>query len=202
MSFRRIALLPSVLALATWVPAAASAQAFGIGPRLSFVHPEAGPATTPAARLFGGTLRMASSKHVVLEGALDYKAEFSEDGKTRIRQTPFQASLLLFPVRKAFSPYLLGGMGIYTEHTDTLGPAGVVLETQSTRKTGWHLGGGAEVFLLRHAAFFADYRFRFVKFGEPDPGAEPINLPAIPGLERLKLSHRGSMWTTGMAFYF
>jgi len=200
MRFPRLVLVVGVLAASlVGVPSSGWAQSFGIGPRLSFVRGGApGPATAPT-RFAGGTIRLASSRHVALEAALDYRSEFSADGKTRVRQTPFQASMLLFPVRGVFSPYLLGGMGIYSEYTDTLGPAGTVLETTMTRTTGLHLGGGAELFLLRHAAMFVDYRFRFVKFGVPDQDSQPIN---IPGLENLKLSHRGSMWTAGMAFYF
>ena len=197
MSTRIICLSMCVVATLAWAPAHASAQSVGLGPRFSFVRGDL-PSGTPATRLFGGTLRIRSSKRVVLEAALDYQSQFSEDKTTRIRQTPFQASLLLFPVRSTFSPYLLGGIGVYSEMTDTLGPAGVVQETTLQRKTGWHLGAGAELFVARHAALFADYRFRFVKFGTPDPDSEPIN---IPGLDS-KLSHRGSMWTGGMAFYF
>ena len=66
-----------------------------------------------------------------------------------------------------FSPYLLGGIGLYTRHIDTLGPAGTVMDTVKERKTGWHAGVGAEVFLVRQAAVFVDYRWRFVRFGAP-----------------------------------
>ena len=52
---------------------------------------------------------------------------------------------------------------------------------------------------MRQAAIFADYRFRFVEFGAPEGGEEPINIPL---LDSVNLSHRGSMWTGGMAFYF
>jgi hypothetical protein len=197
---RRVLLAAGILSIGLLMAASpAAGQSFGIGPRLSFVHPNVSTNPTPATRFSGGTLRIASSKHIVLETALDYRREFSEDGLTRVRQTPFQGSILLFPVRGVFSPYLLGGMGIYSEYTDKLGPAGTVLSSTMTRKTGIHLGGGAELFLLRHAALFADYRFRFVKFGQPEEDSEPIN---VPGLKNLELSHRGSMWTAGMAFYF
>lgn len=184
------------LLVGTAVPAAG--QAVAIGPRLSFVHSEVG-ATGPATRLLGGTVRLRTSPHLALEGALDFRSDYALDRASRVRQTPLQASLLLFPVRAALSPYLLAGMGIYSEYTDTLGPTGSVLETTMTRKTGSHFGFGAELFLARHAAFFLDYRYRFVTFGTADPDSEPIDLP---GLRRLKLSHRGTMWTSGMAFYF
>jgi len=200
MRVRRVLAAAGILSMGlAALPSLAAAQSFGIGPRLSFVHPNPSTSPTPATRFAGGTLRIASSKHIVLETALDYHAEFSEDRLTRVRQTPFQGSLLLFPIRGVFSPYLLGGMGIYSEYTDKLGPAGTVLSSTMTRKSGIHLGGGAELFLLRHAALFADYRFRFVKFGEPEEDSEPIN---VPGLKNLELSHRGSMWTAGMALYF
>ena len=56
-----------------------------------------------------------------------------------------------------------------------------------------------EIRVARHTALFGDYRLRFVKFGDAASGGEPVN---IPGLDKLKLSHQGSMWTGGVAFYF
>lgn len=197
MPIRRVCILILAVAVLTAAPAVASAQSFGLGGRISFV--KSGVADVSATRFPGGFLRISSSKHVVLEGALDYRSTLSADKHTQLRQAPFQASLLLFPVRHTLSPYVLGGIGIYSEFTDTLADDGSIIETTRARKTGWHLGGGGELFFGRHAAFFADYRFLFVKFGIPDSDADPIN---IPGLGGLKLSHRGSMWTSGMTFYF
>lgn len=197
MLIRRVCILTLVLAGLTVAPAIATAQSFGVGGRLSFVKSDV--PNVPATRFPGGFLRISSSKHIVLEGALDYRSTLSDDKHTQLRQVPFQASLLLFPVRRTLAPYLLGGIGIYSEFTDSLADDGSIVSTTQARKTGWHLGGGAELFFGRHAAFFADYRFLFVKFGLPDSDADPIN---IPGLDGLKLSHRGSMWTSGMTFYF
>jgi Outer membrane protein beta-barrel domain len=196
----RIALATFALACLFALPQAASAQAIGFGPRFSFVRGDI-PTATPSTRFMGATLRMRSSRHMVLEIALDYRSEFNEDHTIRRRETPLQGSLLIFPVRAVWSPYLLGGMGIYSQVTDTLGGLGGGIEaTTVERKTGWHIGLGAELYVSRRAAFFADYRFRFVQLGAtPDAGAEPINLP---GLSSLKLTHHGSMWTSGMAFYF
>jgi hypothetical protein len=187
-----------VFAGLTALPAQVAAQAFGVGPRLSFVHSEVG-SSDPATRLVGGTVRLQTSRHVALEGALDYRSNYSVDRTARVRQSPLQVSVLLFPVRPTLAPYLLAGFGLYTEHTDTLTPDGVVLDSTMTRQTGSHIGFGAELLLTRHAAFFLDYRYRFVTLGTPAADAEPINLP---GLRSLKLSHRGTMWTSGLAFYF
>ncbi len=178
------------------VPVVASAQSIGIGPRLSFVRGDVASGT-PSTRLFGGTVRMRTSPHMALELAVDHRSITDLDAATRVRETPIQGSLLMFLGRGTLSPYLLGGFGVYTHMTDTLNEDGLPIETTTERKTGWHLGAGAELFISRRAALFADYRFRFVKFGEPDPDSEPIG---VPGLGRL--SHRGSMWTGGLAFYF
>ncbi len=202
--FTRTIVFPVALFALVALPPAASAQSVGLGPRFSFVRGHL-PSNTPPARLIGGTLRMGGAKHTALEITLDYRSTTNEDGTTRIRETPIQGSLMLFPVRRMFSPYLLGGGGIYTRNTDTLSPKGLTLSTVQERKLGWHLGMGAEFFVSRHAALFADYRFRFVKFGDPDTASDPINIPGsgtIPGLDRLKLSHQGSMWAGGIAFYF
>ena len=188
----------AVLAIVALLPASAHAQSFGIGPRMSFVRGELSTAT-PSTRFFGGTMRLSSSRRVALELALDYRTETLEGGR-RLREVPFQVSMLIFPVRRAFSPYLLGGFGIYSQMTDDLDTIGNVVSTTKARETGWHLGVGAELFVSRQAAFFADYRFRYVKFGaEPEPEDDPIDIPGLGGLD---LTHRGSMWTSGMAFYF
>jgi hypothetical protein len=203
MSLRTLArfLALSLLASASLaaLPSTASAQTFGIGPRLSFVRGDLAD-DIPATRFTGGFLRLHSSPHVAIEAALDFRAETSEDETTRLRQTPFQGSLLLYIVNSTLSPYLLGGIGIYTELHDTLGPDGTVLSTVSDRETGWHFGFGAELKFARHVSGYADYRYRFVRFGDPDDeGNEAIGLP---GLKNLGITHRGSMWTAGLAFYF
>lgn len=190
-------------AIVMFLPAAASAQVFGIGPRLSFVHSGlGGDAPTPSTRFVGGTIRLRTSPRVVLEGALDYRGETNEDGTQRLRERPMQGSLLLFPVRKTFAPYMLGGLGLYPQSLDTIDKnTGRVLTTTTVKKTGWHLGLGAEVTLARHAAMFLDYRFRFVSFKNDNVDFEP-GQEGIPGLGTFKLAHNGSMWTSGVAFYF
>lgn len=179
--------------------APAFAQSVGIGPRMSLIRGDLLTAT-PSQRMFGGSLRMRSSSHVMIELALDRRVRTAPDGSTQIRETPIQGSLLLFPVRAAFSPYVLGGFGIYTEATDTLLLDGNVDHSTIERKTGWHLGLGAEMRIARRVSLFADYRFRFVQWGaDPTPTTEPVPGSSSLGL---KLTHQGSMWTGGMAFYF
>jgi hypothetical protein len=52
---------------------------------------------------------------------------------------------------------------------------------------------------------FADYRYTFIHFGDPQANTAPGAVP-IPGTssvqQRLKLSHQGSMWTTGVTLSF
>ena len=181
----------------------AAAQGFGIGPRLSFVRGNQ-LLGEPSSRLIGGAMRMGS-KHVALELSLDYRSIRELGSPVRIREMPMQGSILIFPVRSIFAPYLLGGAGIYNRMVDELDTQGEVLTTTTERKFGVHLGLGAEIFFTRHAAVFADYRYRFVRFGTLEAADQPINIPGsslIPGLDKVKVSHQGSMWTTGLAFYF
>ncbi len=191
----RVALL--LLAAVTLVPAVVAAQGIGIGPRLSFVRGDV-PSEASSTRFFGGIVRMRSSKRVVLEAAADYRTERSEDGLSRVKERPLQGSLLLFPSRSTLAPYVLVGYGLYSRTTETLDLTGVPATTVSERKTGAHIGFGAELFLGRHAAFVLDYRYRFVRFGSPEDDETSVNLPGLGS----RLSHRGSMWTSGMAFYF
>lgn len=198
MRFRPV--LPLVVvALLAGLPATASAQAFGIGPRLSFVRGDL-PSGTPSTRFWGGIVRMQLSKRMVLEGAADYRSETAEDGLTRVKERPLQGSLLLFPVRSTLSPYVVGGYGVYNRSVEVIDETALLVPAVavSERKTGLHLGFGAELMLGRRAAFIVDYRYRFVRFGSAESGEEAVNLPLLKD----RLSHRGSMWTSGIAFYF
>lgn len=199
MSSRNLSLVLPLLAVALLiiVPVPAAGQALGLGPRLSFVRGDV-PAGAESTRFIGGIVRMQTSRRVVLEGAIDYRGESSDDGLTRVRERPLQGSLLVFPVRAAFSPYVLAGYGLYTRTVEHLDVAGAVSESVTERRTGAHMGFGAELFLGRHAAVILDYRYRFVRFGAAEPGEESIGLPGLGG----RLSHRGSMWTSGVAVYF
>jgi hypothetical protein len=173
------------------------AQALGLGPQLSFVNADT-LSSTPASSSLGGILRFKASARLTTEFSLDYHA--TTDGSVRTRDMPFQASLLIYPLRTRLAPYLVAGYGIYTEATDTLNLSGQPTNTVVTRRTGWHAGVGGDLHLGRHATIYLDYRYRFVQFGTPPAASEPIDLP-IPGLSG-KLSHQGSMWTSGMAFFF
>lgn len=199
MFYRHVRLGIFFLAGLIVAPIGADAQGFGLGPRVSFVRGDLS-SDTPSTRFFGGIVRMRSSKRVVLELAADYRTERAEDGLTRVKERPLQGSMLLFPVRSTFAPYVLAGYGLYNRTVETLDESGLSIPTQSIseRRTGAHMGFGAELFLGRRAAFVLDYRYRFVRFGAAEPGEEPVNLPVL----RDRLSHRGSMWTSGLAFYF
>ena len=190
-----------LLGLGMLMPAPARAQGgFGLGGRMSWVRGDL-PSGSSSSRFLGATMRISASKRVALEVAIDRRTEHTVDGLARLREVPIQGSLLLYPVRATFAPYLLGGFGWYRRTAEQLDASGTVTSSFSTRESGAHFGLGAEVFVGRHASIFGDYRFRFVSFGEEE-GAEAINLPFVPGLSKLNLSHRGSMWTTGMAIYF
>ena len=188
-------ILPAVATVLIGLAPASAAAQVGLGPRLTFVRGDFVSAT-PDSSFLGGTIRTMASAHTSFEFALDYRSQISTDGTQRLREEPFQASLLIYPTRRRLSPYVLGGYGIYTELTDALSPNGLVLATATTRRGGWHLGVGAEFFLTRHASLYLDYRFRFVQFGSSDGSNQPVNLPGV------KLTHQGSMWASGMAFYF
>ena len=190
-------LLTAALAAVIACAAPAAAQSVGIGPRMSFVRGHV-PSGTPSTSLFGGSLRFVQ-KHTAIELSMDMKTVYSPDRTLRTRETPIQMSLLLYPVRAAVAPYLLGGFGIYRQTLDSVDPSGEVIAGVKTQKTGIHLGGGLEILFSRHVGIYGDYRFRFVQFGTPDPDAEPID---IPGLSSVNLSHKGSMWTGGISFYF
>lgn len=198
------------------VPGVASAQMLGVGPRFSMVRGDIAT-NTPSTRFYGGTLRLNTSKNVGLEGSLDFRTTWDTTRTQRLRETPLQGSLLIYPIRSILSPYALGGMGIYTRTYEVLGPGGVIAQAAQERKTGMHLGFGGELRVAKHAVAYVDYRYRFVKFGDGSTStttgtsgtastqsslAMNALLNTVPGLSLLKFSHQGSMWTGGVAFVF
>ena len=209
MYIRRSAAAFAVLSALAFLPAAASAQALAVGPRMSFVRPD--PALgTASDRYTGGALRLKTSPRTAIELAMDWRSTTSEDATVRIRDYPVQASLMLYPVRAAIAPYLLGGVGWYSQRMEALsGPVDPVVLSQSTvRRMGYHGGFGGDLKLGARASLFADYRYTFIRFGEDDGpgtdnGAGAFGIPGAGSLmDHLRLSHEGSMWTGGIVINF
>lgn len=205
MYIRRTAAALAVLSALLLVPVAASAQAVGIGPRMSFVRPD--PALeSPSDRYTGGALRLKMSPRTSIELAMDWRSSTSEDATVRISDYPMQGSLILYPVRAAVAPYLLGGVGWYSQRMEALLDA-EVLSSQTVRRMGYHGGLGGEIQLGRRATLFADYRYTFIRFGdeeiEDSTGAGAFAIPGVSSLmENFRLSHEGSMWTGGIVINF
>jgi hypothetical protein len=191
-----------LLAALLLVPTAAVAQeggGFGIGPRLTFVRGSG--ESDESQRFTGGMIRMGGGR-AAIELAMDYRSEIVGNLTERVKSYPFQASLLLYPVRARVAPYVLAGVGWYSQQvTQFSAPTGeiVVLE-ETTRRRGYHAGLGAEVRLHRRFALYGDYRYTKLRFNDDDESSETPGL--IPFAERLKLSHDGTMFTWGAAFYF
>jgi len=192
-------------------PGLARAQMLGVGPRFSLVRGDVAT-NTPTTRFLGGTARLKLSGNLSVEGALDVRTTWSTDRSQRVRETPLQGSILLYPVHSVLAPYVLGGMGVYTVNYDVMGASGAVSQTAQERKVGMHLGFGGEMRLAKHATAYLDYRYRFVQFGSNPTGTTAAGaandsavaklLGSVPGLSQLKVSHQGSMWTGGVAFVF
>jgi opacity protein-like surface antigen len=175
-------------------PALAQGQSFGIGGRFSLVRGDI-DADTSAERFLGGQIRAKLSPRTAIEVALDVRTDTNDALTERIRRYPLQASLLLYPVRSAISPYVLAGGGWYSQRLETLA-GDETLTSATTREFGWHAGLGGELRLGSHAGAHADYRYTFLTFGGDDEESDG------GVLSRVLPSFRGSMWTAGLTLYF
>jgi hypothetical protein len=199
--------LLAALLLLPGVADVASAQSLGLGGRTTFVRSEADPEDADARRLTGGVARFRTSPRTSLELAIDYRSTLDDAGRERVREYPVQASVLLMLARTRLAPYLLGGVGWQHRRIETLDGDGAVEDSDTTRRMGAHAGVGAELRVSRRLAVHGDYRYTFLRLGEPDdgtptaPGALP--LPGTRGLQdRMKLRHEGSMWSFGLTMLF
>lgn len=203
MYIRRFA--AAALGALLFAPAAAMAQSVSIGPRMSFVRPD--PALgTLSERYTGGALRLKTSPRTSIELAMDWRSTTSDDATVRISDYPAQGSLMLYPVRGALAPYVLGGAGWYSQRMEAM--AGTeVLSQQTVHRLGYHGGFGGELKLGKRATIFADYRYTFIRFGDDEPadlnGAGAFAMPGAASLlEHFRMSHEGSMWTGGIVINF
>jgi opacity protein-like surface antigen len=192
----RVAVMGGVVLVAVLAmpdPAAAQGQSFGIGGRFAFVRRDV-DVDQDSQRFTGGHIRARLSPRTAFELSLDVHTETNELETARVREYPIQASLLLFPVRSTFSPYVLGGAGWYSQKFETLA-GDETIASETVRDFGWHAGFGAELRLGAHAGIHADYRYTFLDFGDDDDEDEGVVGRFLPG-------YKGSMWTTGLTIYF
>jgi hypothetical protein len=183
------------------VPAFAQSGGFGIGPRLTFVRGSA-EVSESSQRFSGGAIRLGGG-HTALEIAMDFRSDVSGDLTERIKDYPIQGSLLVFPVKARFAPYLLGGIGWYSQHVERSENA-LVQTSATTRKIGYHAGFGAEMRVLPHLGLYGDYRYTMIHFADDEntQATQTSTASWIPFAERLRLSHEGSMFAWGASFYF
>jgi hypothetical protein len=192
---RRVGVWGWVVAGLLALPGDAAAQSLGIGPRFAFVRGDHLGLQAPATTFFGATMRYRVTRQVKVEVAADYRKYRSR--LARFREVPTQVSAI-YTLPVSFSivnPYVVGGAGVYRRATDIFDENGLFFATTTEHKSGWHLGVGAEVPVIRRATAFVDVRFRSVQFGQYPEGS------IFSGLADLKLS-RGTMVTSGVAFYF
>jgi hypothetical protein len=195
----------------------AQAQMLGVGVRMLTASGADSPLVSSTGeanpRFYGGLLRFNASSHMALELTMDYRRMLNPEGTARIRYTPIQASILVFPRRMAIAPYLIVGVGWYRQRVEAM-DGGETRLSATTSEKGYHTGFGGQMMLGRHASMFVDYRYSFVDItganGLAGAAYAASSLSSVIGLLSAvggneyssKLSHRGSMWTTGLTVYF
>ena len=196
---------PAALGAALFLlfPAQASAQ-FGVGARFAMVRDDA-HVDSDSVRFTGGQLRLGMSKRTAIELSMDFKTLEVPGDTIRTKDRPIQVSLLLYPVKTAFAPYLLGGIGWYKREVQLM-DGDTVVSSDSTTEFGYHGGFGLQIGLGKHAAIHGDYRYTGLKFGDDseDTAAPKLSdrssLLGVPS--SLLPGYKGSMWTVGFTVYF
>ena len=198
-----------VVGIVFGIPAGATAQSFGIGPRIAFMAGSENPALSGSgqteAKFTGGFVRLRSGR-VGVEGAFDYRTMKDSAEIATLKSYPLHGSLLYYLTNRAISPYLIGGLDDYT-HKLNASAAGSESASATAHNLGYHAGMGAEMWLGKHASVFLDYRYTFVDL--PDFGDLPrallgsaFNPAKLVTGDGVGVDTNGSMWTTGMTIYF
>ena len=196
----------------------AQAQTFGIGARMVSVSGPESPALDDSdssrTRLWGGYIRFHPLGSLAIEAAMDYQSSTNEAETARIRNIPIQISGMLLPVKKAFAPYVLAGIGWYKHRVEAL-DSGVTTATAYATDFGYHTGLGAQIKFGGHAAIFVDYRYVWVDSNGIDgisgalkSAASVTNVVSLLASladnesKESSISRGGSMWTGGLTIYF
>jgi hypothetical protein len=112
--------------------------------------------------LYGGVqARWKVFPGMSLEGTLDYRPSEPYSNNRKITSTPILASALFYPMPGGkFSPYLLGGLGLYyAKIEDSAG-------SSTSFTPGFHLGGGIDIPLNPDIIFNADIRYFFLNYDD------------------------------------
>jgi opacity protein-like surface antigen len=220
-TWRLVSVAAAMLAILAGVAGDAQAQVFGLGVRMTSVSGSDSPALEGSdssnTRLWGGFARLHVIGGFGIEVAMDYDSMTNDTETARVRSTPIQVSGLLLNPKKAFAPYLLGGLGWYRHKIEALDQGDTVATVHST-DFGYHLGGGLQLKFGRHAAIFADYRYVWVDANGLDGFSGLIksasSLTSVLGLVASmagsdgaddpedSISRGGSMWIGGLTIYF
>lgn len=196
----------------------ARAQRFGVGVRMASVSGPESPAVegdSSRLRFWGGFARLHLLGSFGVEASMDYQSETNDAETARVRNTPLQVSAILLSPKKTFAPYLLGGLGWYKHRIEAL-DNGKSVATANVTDFGYHVGGGVQIKLSRHAAIFADYRYVWVDENGLDGFSGLIrkasSLTSVIGLvasaagvtngDTDGISRGGSMWVGGLTVYF
>jgi hypothetical protein len=97
---------------------------------------------------------------LAIEGSVDYRAPSYYTGGRKITSYPFLLSALIYPMPKAFfSPYILGGGGLYYSHLENS-------TSYYNNAWGWHTGLGFDVPLYKRLILNVEARYTWVSFDE------------------------------------
>jgi hypothetical protein len=186
-------------------PAIAAAQSVGVGTRLAFVKGDDSPVLEGTdeskARFAGAYVRLRTGR-VGFEAALDYH-KTTDAVDTTITSYPFFGSLMYHMGQGPSGPYLLAGVGYFSQRLRVKADDGSTPSTVA-HSVGYHAGAGLELAIGRRASVYADYRYTFADRPTFDDLAGFLSsfAPGSSAGDNRGLDVRGSMWTTGLTIYF
>ena len=194
-ALHRFAVVPALRGspLCSLPPCPAAAQGFGVGGRFAFVKADT-EGDDDSRRFIGGHIRLPASAPASRCRSIATPRSFDALDQ-RVKETPVQASLLLFLARGSFKPYLLGGPGWYNERGSNRSTTAT--RARTTKEFGWHGGFGAEIRGRPPLRRPCRLPLHLPRFHDDDDDGDDDGL--IGGLLP---SHEGSMWTVGATIYF
>lgn len=186
-SFIILAVLIGLSGVSSGYSSGISDTHFSIGPRATYATPK----DADESKWFAGAqARLHLLPGLALEGSIDYRSNNFLNLVT-IKTYPVQASLLAYLIPDAvFSPFLLGGVGLY--YTQIEGIEGSLNFSNTTNRFGLHAGAGIEIILNKALSLDGSYRYVWL---------ESVTSKGANALDKT-YNDSGSMITMALNFLF
>jgi opacity protein-like surface antigen len=159
-----------IMGFITLMVAQMNAQSMSLGPQLGYFKAQD---ADNWSSMIGGVLRLKLTPGLGAEASINYRQENYLNNAVTVRSSPVMVTGLIYLLPIAYGAVGFGWYNLTFDYNQNKLP---LLKDETTRKVGWHLGGGLEWPISSNLTLSGDIRYIFLNY----------DFQAIPGSGDLK----------------